>query len=63
MLIFVSVLKIIWGYEISCTITWYTDTWNSWKVKLMSLKQKARTRILVTFMLAKINLRSLPNQN
>jgi len=51
----VSVLRIMWSYTICYTITNYTETWNSWKVKLVSLEQKARRRILVTFMLAKIN--------
>lgn len=57
MLSFVSVLRMMWSYKTCCTITNYTNTWDSWKVKLMNLEQKARTRILVTFMLAKINLR------
>lgn len=60
MLSFVSVLRIMWSCIICCTITNYTNTLISWKVKLMSLEQKARRRILVAFMLAKINLRRLP---
>lgn len=55
MLSFVSVLRIMWSYKICCIITNYTDTWNSWKIKLVNLEQKTRRRILVTFMLAKIN--------
>ena len=61
MLTSVGVLRTMWSYKICCRITKYTEIWNSWKVKLRSWKQKARTRILVTFMLTKINLRRITN--
>ena len=45
MLKFVTVLRIMWSYEICCTFAEYTDTWNSWKVKLMSLKKSKNKNI------------------
>jgi len=55
-----SYLRVMWSYKICYIITNYTDTWNRWKGKLVNLEQKARRRILATFMLAKINQRRLP---
>jgi hypothetical protein len=53
----------MWSYKICCTVAKCIEIWNSWKVNLMAWREKkeARTKILITVMLAKINLRRTTN--